>query len=106
LIVDPARGAILDFITAPAHVKQSVWPRAVARLARTPYAAALVAHHAAYVYSRYRSDASWSAFFAEIEAAEDRYARAMRSTTDELGRDYLFLRMGDLVSLVYCTRIE
>ena len=38
-IVDPATGRLLDFIHAPDHVRQDVWPRGVECLAATPYAA-------------------------------------------------------------------
>src|SRR3954463_4207109 len=44
--VDLSTGRIADFITAPTAVRQGAWPRAVARLAHSPWAAALVANHA------------------------------------------------------------
>jgi hypothetical protein len=104
LLVDPATGAILDFMTVPAHVKRGVWSRAIARLAATPYAAALVAHHAGHVYSRYRSDEAWLPFFAEMDASRDRLLReAVAVTCDNLLADYVFLRIGDLASLAFCT---
>jgi hypothetical protein len=104
LLVSPATGTILDFMTAPAHVKRGVWSRAIARLAATPYAAALVAHHAAHVYGRYRSDETWSPFFAEMEASRDQLLREAAAVTREnLLADYVFLRIGDLASLAFCT---
>ena len=33
-MVNPETGAVFDFISAPVAVRQAVWPRAVARLAR------------------------------------------------------------------------
>src|SRR5579862_296492 len=95
---DPATGEILDFMTVSGDIKRGVWPRAIDRLSATPYAAALVAHHAAHVYSRYRTDPEWAAFFPEMEAMRDRLA-----SRDELLADYLFLRVGDLASLTFCT---
>lgn len=97
-MLDPASGAILDFMTVPGDIKRGVWPRAIERLSATPYAAALVAHHAAHVYSRFRSDPEWAAFFPEMEAIRDRLA-----ARQELLSDYLFLRIGDLASLTFCT---
>jgi hypothetical protein len=98
LLVDPATGAVLDFMTVSGDIKRGVWPRAIDRLARTPYAAALVAHHAAHVYSRYRSDPEWTEFFLSMEAIRDRLA-----PREALLADYLFLRVGDLASLTFCT---
>lgn len=103
LLVDPATGAILDFMTVPAHVKRGVWTRAIARLAATPYAAALVAHHAAHVYGRYRPDETWSPFFAEMDASRERLLGEVPVTRDDFLADYVFLRIGDLASLAFCT---
>jgi hypothetical protein len=97
-LTDPATGHVLDFMTVSGDIKRGVWPRAIERLSETPYAAALVAHHAAHVYSRYRSDPEWATFFPEMEALRDRFARR-----DEILSDYLFLRIGDLASLTFCT---
>lgn len=98
LLIEPGTGAVLDFMTVSGDIKRSVWPRAIDRLSDTPYAAALVAHHAQHVYSRYRSDPEWAAFFPEMEAIRDRLAPG-----DDLLADYLFLRVGDLASLTFCT---
>ncbi len=104
LLVDPATGAVRDFMTVPAHVKRSVWSRAIARLAATPYAAALVAHHASHVYGRYRSDETWLPFFAEMDASRDRILRDVPVVTrDDFLADYVVLRIGDLASLAFCT---
>lgn len=98
LLRNPATGDILDFMTVSGDIKRGVWSRAIERLSATPYAAALVAHHAAHVYSRFRSDPEWAGFFPEMEGIRDRLARR-----DELLSDYLFLRIGDLASLTFCT---
>ena len=102
--VDPVTGRVYDFITVPAAVRQSVWPRGIARLASDPWAAALVAHHAITVYDRFRSDAGWTSFFAEITAARDSYVEATNRTLAQLSSDYVYVRLGDLVSLVFCNR--
>lgn len=101
-IVDDRTGQILDFITAPADVRQGVWPRGVGRLAHVPWAAALVAQHAIHVYDRYRPDAAWTPFFATMEALRAQHVRAANLTIDLLTTDYLFLRVADLISLVFC----
>ena len=101
-LVDPATGTLLDFIHAPDDVRQGVWPRGVDSLAHTPYAAALVAQHALEIYARYRADSRWQPFFAGMEAARDGHVRRVSVSLDELRRDYLFVRAGDLISLTFC----
>lgn len=102
-IVD-GEGRILDFVTAPADVRQGVWPRAVARLEHDPWTAALVAEHAVYVYSRFRADPLWTAFFAGMEARRDAAMLRAGLRLDDLEHDYRWLRLADLVSLVFCAR--
>lgn len=102
---NPATGRVFDFIAIPAPLRQAVWPRGVARLAQSdPWAAALVAHHAATVYDRFRPDADWHAFFTEMEATRDRLIELSAGSRDDLDHDYRFLRWGDIASLVFCTR--
>ena len=101
-LVDPATGNLLDFIHAPDDVRQAVWPRGVERLAQTPYAAALVAQHALEIYGRYRPEPLWQPFFVGMEAARERHLRRASLSIDELQRDYLFVRAGDLISLTFC----
>src|SRR5262245_49386437 len=69
--IDPASGAIADFVSVPLSVRHAVWPRGVARLADQPWAAALVAQHALTVYDRFRNVAEWASFFREMEEARD-----------------------------------
>lgn len=101
--VNPATGRLLDFVTAPVSVRQIVWPRGVARLAATPYAAALVAQHAVTVYDRFRSDGEWAPFFADMEAVRDEMLRASGLALIDLLDDYPFVRLADLISLTFCT---
>ena len=95
-------GAVLDFTGIAVRLRQGVWPRGVAALSRAPYAAALVAHHAVHVYRRYRGDAAWTAFFAQMESLRDEHLRASGVAPDVMLQDYVFLRMGDLISLTFC----
>ena len=98
-----ASGRVLDFVALPAAMRQEVWPRGVDRLARVPYAAALVAQHAVHVYGRFRGDPAWTAFFAGMERARDEELRhAAPATIDDLLADYQFVRTGDLMSLAFC----
>jgi uncharacterized protein (DUF433 family) len=96
-------GSVLDFVTVPLEVRHTVWPRGIARLVDDPWAAALVAQHALTVYGRFQSDSDWTAFFAEMEAARDAMLRASGGPLDDLVDDYPFLRLGDLISLAFCT---
>ena len=63
-----ADGHIADFVSAPAEIRRGVWPRGVASLERDPWTAALVAQHAAFVYSRFIGDPEWAPFFEQMQA--------------------------------------
>ena len=101
--VNPQTGAVADFVSVPIRVRHAVWPRTIAQLADDPWAAALVAHHALTAYDRFRSDAAWTTFFAEMESARAAMARASGIPLEELAADYAFVRLGDLISLAFCT---
>jgi uncharacterized protein DUF3891 len=109
-MVDETGREPLDYIHASEHVRRSIWPRGVASLADTPYAAALVAQHAIHIYDRYRDDPAWRDFFAEMETLRTEHLRlALRAqgevsplTLDDLIADYFFVRMADLLSLAFC----
>ena len=96
-------GDVADFIAAPVALRQGVWPRAVERLAGDPWAAALVAQHAITVYDRFRSDDAWTQFFADMEALRDNLLARTTLRLDDLIVDYAFVRLGDLISLTFCT---
>ena len=100
--VDPENGHVVDFVSAPLSVRHGVWPRAIARLADDPWAAALVAQHAITVYDRFRVNAEWTSFFAEMEVARDTMLNASGLPLDDLAADYPFVRLGDLISLTFC----
>jgi hypothetical protein len=102
-VADPATGALMDFVSAPLAVRHRVWPRAVSRLASDPWAAALVAQHAITVYDRYRSDSAWDRFFSEMEALRAAMLRRSGLPIEDLAEDYVFVRLGDLISLTFCT---
>jgi hypothetical protein len=100
--VDLATGSVADFVAVPAAVKQGVWPRAVAGLADSPWAAALVGHHAITVYDRFRGDPGWASFFAQMERVRAQQMALTTGTTEMLIRDYVYVRLGDLTSLAFC----
>jgi hypothetical protein len=102
--VNPETHRPFDFITAPASVRQGVWPRAIARLSDDSWAAALVAHHAVTVYDRFRSDPEWSAFFESTAARRDALDVASGLTRADLDADYPFVRLADLISLTFCAQ--
>lgn len=102
-LVDHATGGVADFVHVPLDVRQGVWPRGVNRAAAThPWAGALIARHAIYVYQRYRTDPAWSWFFDEMAALEGHLVEAAGLTLEALAGDYEFLRLGDLASLAFC----
>jgi hypothetical protein len=98
-----AEGHVVDFVHATLAVRHGVWARAVTRLREDPWAAALVAEHAAHVYSRFREDAAWRAFFREMETQRDTLRAEADLPLATLREDYDFLRLGDLLSLTFCT---
>jgi hypothetical protein len=102
-LVDDA-GRVVDFVAAPAHVKQRVWPRAATRLSDDPWAAALVAEHGIYVYGRMRDDPEWAGFFEDMAAIRARHLAKSGLTIEDLRQDYAFVRLGDLMSLAFCNR--
>ncbi len=104
LTVDPETSTIRDFLQVPVAVRQGVWPRSVDRLAGAPWAAALVAHHAIAVYDRYRHDAEWRDFFPAMTALRDAHLARSGGELKALIRDYVYVRLGDLLSLAFCTR--
>ena len=101
--VDPATGDVVDFIGAPLGVRQGVWPRTIAGLADEPYSAALVANHAMFAYDRFREDPDWATFFASMDTSRRDMLQASGGAMEELLSDYAFLRLGDLISLAFCT---
>jgi hypothetical protein len=101
--IDPGSGGVFDFITIPTPAKQAVWPRGVARLAAEDgWAAALVAQHALTIYERFRADAEWTDFFAQMTVTRDTLVRQSARTPAQLAHDYGYVRIGDLLSLVFC----
>jgi hypothetical protein len=97
-------GEPLDFIAVPAAVKQRIWPRATARLARgAPYVAALVAQHALTIFGSLRQDPEWRAFFAMMERERrELLDRAVPHDAESVRDDYPYVRIGDQLSLVFC----
>jgi hypothetical protein len=101
-VIGPS-GDVADFISAPIAVRHGVWPRAVAQLDRDPWAAALVAQHAVTVYDRFRADDGWTQFFATMTTLRDGLLSRAALGPSDLLADYAFVRLGDLISLTFCT---
>jgi hypothetical protein len=103
LVFDAGAGRAHDFMTVPEPVKQSVWPIAVESVAaQSPYAAALIAEHAVFVYGANRGKPEWDTFFEAMETRRtDLLARA-GVALDTLRADYPLLGLADLLSLSFC----
>jgi len=101
--VNPSTGEIVDFVNAPADVRQRVWTRGVARLADDPWAAALVAQHAIVIYDRFHGDPTWGPFFDGMRERRDAMAGSAGRSLEDLFADYEFVRLADLTSLAFCT---
>lgn len=105
-IVNPSTGHLADFVNAPVSVRHRVWPRAIQRLSQHPWPAALVAEHAVVVYDRFRVEDGWEPFFSSMESARDQMIRVSGLTSSELMADYVFVRLGDLISLLFCMGVS
>jgi hypothetical protein len=100
---DATSGGVLDFMHVPLEVRQGVWPRSVGLLHATPYAAALVAQHSIHIFARFRGHDEWTPFFAQMEQMRDEaLARSRAAPLETLIREYMFVRLGDLISLTFC----
>jgi hypothetical protein len=103
LVFEDATGKALDFVGVPESLKQSVWPVAIDRIAdRAPYAAALIAEHASFVYSANREKPAWHAFFAALEDRRAALLHRCDETLATLQADYPLLGIADLLSLSFC----
>ena len=101
-IVDETAGSLLDFIHAPVAVRQGVWPRGTDRLGASPYQAALVAEHAIRIFDRFHADPGWRPFFDDMRRRRSTFLERAGQSLDALSHDYMFVRIGDLVSLAFC----
>ena len=54
-------------------------------------------------YDRLRVLPEWKGFFSNLESRRDQLEASAGGTRDELLADYAFVRLGDLVSLAFCT---
>jgi hypothetical protein len=101
--LNPETGDILDFVSAPLSVRHAVWPRAIMRLGKDAWSAALIAQHAITVYDRFRPNREWSSFFGGMEAERDARVEISGMSLGDLVADYRYVRLGDLISLTFCT---
>ena len=103
LVFDDETGRPLDFMTVPERMKQEVWPIAIDRVRPTsPYAAALIAEHALFVYQANRVKAEWRPFFESLERQRTSLLADARISREDLTGDYFFVGLADLVSLSFC----
>ena len=97
-------GAPLDFVGAPAPVRQRIWPRATDRMAgASPYAAALIAQHALTIYGSLRPEPAWAGFFDDMTRRRDALLDRAGAASADVERDYRFVNAADRISLAFCT---
>ncbi|HET9369882.1 MAG TPA: DUF3891 family protein [Vicinamibacterales bacterium] len=97
-----ADGRLHDFVSAPLDLRQGVWPRAIDRLSGDRWAAALVAEHALAIHHRFHSEPAWFEFFDAMEQRRNALVNRARRSLEDLAADYTFVRLADLMSLVFC----
>ncbi|MPY86359.1 MAG: DUF3891 family protein [Luteitalea sp.] len=102
--LDPSAQAPYDFISAPADVRQRIWPRAISQIEpASRYEAALIAQHARTVYRRHEDDAAWQPFLDQMARERDRLVdRADEAAFRGFLQDYAIVAIGDLLSLTFC----
>ena len=100
--VDPETSTVLDFVRVPAAVRQEVWPRgwAGSRTRRGPQPCRASRDHGV---RPYRTDDAWRAFFPVMERLRTRIFEVAGLPLKALVRDYVYVRLGDLLSLAFCT---
>lgn len=100
-LLDPSSGGPFDFVSIPDAVKQPIWPRAADRVGRhAPLAGALIAEHALTVLARHRAEPGWLGFFDAMERERRRLLGG--DVSEAFARDYRFVYLGDLASLIFC----
>ncbi len=99
--LDPRSGGPVDFRELPRGERFELWRRGLDRLEDTPYAQALVAHHALEIH-RDRPAETWDEFRREVRERRDAARQAAGLAGDELAADYRHLELCDTVSLVAC----
>jgi hypothetical protein len=98
-----------DFMDLPPGMKRDIWPRGIQRVATdSPLAAALVAEHALTLHAHRRLDPEWRDFFARVEEMQEALLRRGTAETgitrEDFDRSYDLLYVGDVLSLVFCSR--
>jgi hypothetical protein len=100
---DDATGRPLDFMTVAETVKQEVWAKAIDAVRQTsPYAAALIAEHALFVYQANRVKPAWRGFFETLERRRTLLLADAGVSREDLTDDYRFVGLADLLSLAFC----
>jgi hypothetical protein len=97
-------GEPVDFVAVPLEVKQRVWPRNVDRLgAYWPYVAALVAQHSLTIFKDHRDEPEWGPYFEAMTRRRDALlTQCHPHVAAGIDQDYRFVRIADLMSLVFC----
>ena len=106
--VDPATQRPHTFQTIPRSVRLEIWRAGVERFSQAqPYAALLIAHHAAQLHREHRGQGEWQEGLFEFleEATVDLLDRS-EATPEEVHSDYGFLEVTDLISLAVCSGWE
>jgi hypothetical protein len=94
-----------DFLSIPDAVRFEIWQRGVARFyEQHPYASLLTAWHARALHEHHRGAADWKEFLEGLDTACEALLDATATEASAVERDYAFLELVDLISLVVCNR--
>lgn len=101
--VNRETGEVIDFVRASLEIRQGTSLDGIEMLAAHAWPAALVAQHRLEVYNRYRGVPEWGDYFATAEAMRLKHLATSGRSLADLEADYRFVRLGDLISLTFCT---
>ena len=97
--IDPERGAPLDFTEIPVDLRAEIWRRGILRYRREdPYVALLVLRHARALHEE--PPPPLAALFEELEEEAGAWREQAGVEPAETEQDYVWLALGDVVSLV------
>ena len=104
---DPTTGAPHTFLSLPPQHRADLWRRGVARYReQRPYAALLIFEHALALHRGVASSPPYDALVAELSGCRRELIEELGVDAEDLRRDYAFIGLADLVSLVACSGLS
>ncbi len=101
----PETGRPVDFMTVSRDTRWDIWRWGTLRhVERDPYAALLIVRHAIHLHRSQRRDPDWAEIFGQWHQLEAKLIEAAGVDEADVGRDYRWIELTDLLSLAACNR--